>query len=73
MENLPQADAAASCPVLEEASDTGGAARQAQIGELIDQWVMERIHNSPVALVTAAYNHLITALDDLKHRLQKGF
>ncbi|TWB20670.1 hypothetical protein FBZ89_10669 [Nitrospirillum amazonense] len=32
-------------------------------------WLAEEIHNSPVARVTDAYNHLVTTLDGLKARI----
>ena len=42
-------------------------------GQVIDRWVAECIHNSPVSNATAAYNHLSQALVELKRRILKEF
>lgn len=42
---------------------------QQQVLDVVDQWLREVIHGSPVARNTEAYNHLVDSLPDLKARL----
>ena len=38
---------------------------------IVDAWFTEQLHNSPLSQITHAYNHVFSALDDLKARLAK--
>ncbi|MDE1145637.1 MAG: hypothetical protein PW843_03320 [Azospirillaceae bacterium] len=40
-----------------------------QLEQAVAAWLAEEIHNSPIARVTDAYNHLVTALSGLKARI----
>jgi hypothetical protein len=56
----------------ESALPDPAAARAAQIERLLAQWTIDCIHNSPVARVTDAFNHLTTsALPELGRRILK--
>ena len=37
----------------------------------IEAWFVEQIHNSPVSRATDAFNHVRSAVDDLKTRLAR--
>lgn len=39
---------------------------------IVDRWVTECIHNSPVSRDTDGFNHFQTAVADLKRRLAQG-
>lgn len=55
-----------------EEAEAAPAAAPSQLEAAIDAWVVEHIHNSPVARATEAYNHLISVIPDLKKRLAAG-
>lgn len=60
IQKAPPAAVAASVP-----PDT----RAERAGAIVDAWVCDRIHNSPTSRDTEAWNHLFTALPDLKQRI----
>jgi hypothetical protein len=40
-----------------------------RIAAVVRGWVMDRLHNSPVARDTAAFNHLTDSLPELERRI----
>lgn len=52
---------------MDEANKTAQKSRD----QLIEEWFVEHMHGAPVATVTHIFNHVRTAVDDLKRRLAK--
>lgn len=47
--------------------------RVSRIAGLVDRWVQDLVHNSPVSRETEAMNHLtVTAVPELKRRLTEA-
>lgn len=74
----PQGDPVPASSVLPEAAVEEFGLEPGPVPEathpfiaVIDQWVADCIHNSPVSYATDAYNHLTKALVELKQRITK--
>lgn len=65
---VPASSALPEAAVEEFGSEPSAPSRVAQV---IDRWVADCIHNSPVSYATDAYNHLTKALVELKQRITK--
>lgn len=63
----PPAPAAAR--VAEMMAADGLSPLRETVGAVVDRWVLDHIHGSPVARSTEAYNHLKDSLPSLKAAL----
>ncbi|MEA1651834.1 hypothetical protein UAJ10_22820 [Nitrospirillum sp. BR 11164] len=68
--DVPADTAAAPDPAPVSITEAGPACDwPLRLERALAAWLAEEIHNSPVARVTDAYNHLVTTLDGLKARI----
>lgn len=40
-----------------------------RVHQTVTEWLHQRIHNGPLAEITAGYNHLVAELEELKARI----
>lgn len=73
--SAPAADATTQSEALQEAFADGMKAGHAatDFQSILDKWVAETVHNSPISRSTEAYSFLVgTAVPDLAARLAAG-
>ncbi len=50
----------------------GGEAAPEPLDDIVERWWNDHFPGSPVAQLTAAWNHAFAAKDELKRRLKEG-
>ncbi|MDE1149717.1 MAG: hypothetical protein PW843_24460 [Azospirillaceae bacterium] len=63
-ETTPAGESAAAAP-----APAAGTPLAARLDAAVSAWIVDQVHNSPLARVTEAYNHLIGSLPALKARV----